>query len=221
MWLRGRRRWLGYLIALAAVVLAGPSGASTPVRRRNYFRAPNSGEETHGVTMSTPFTTDEVMVVRRAILTGFYGEIDKKKNDRLRRSSSRIASKLHEEEDEVEEKQAEAGENRQERVRTGTGITRSARGRRSGPGERSPKAPDDDESDHRSDPEVDPIPAETPPGVSTRMLIGWPLPGRGRNRHGSALFHAVSAHKSTCWLELETRRAVDEILYPFSSAATI
>src|SRR3989442_6540563 len=72
--------------------------------------------------MSTPFTSDKVMGGRGADLTGFYGEIDKKKNDRLRRSSSRIASKLHEEEDEVEEKQAEAGENRQERVLTGNDI---------------------------------------------------------------------------------------------------
>jgi len=152
--------------------------------------------------MSTPFTTDEVMVVRRAILTGFYGEIDKKKNDRLRRSSSRIASKLHEEEDEVEEKQAEAGENRQERVLTGNDIDASARGRSLGRGERSQKAPDDEESDHRSDPEVDPIPAKTPPGVSTRMLIGWPLPGRGRNRHGSALFmpyRRINPHAVLNW----------------------
>src|SRR2546427_11556114 len=98
------------------------------------------------------------MVVRRAILTGFYGEIDKKKNDRLRRSSSRIASKLHEEEDEVEEKQAEAGENRQEGVLTGNEIDASARGRRLGGGDRSQKAPDAAESDHRSDPQGDPIP---------------------------------------------------------------
>src|SRR5207245_4692044 len=135
-----------------------PSGASTPVRRRNYFRAPNSGEETHGVTMSTPFTTDEVMVVRRAILTGFYGEIDKKKNDRLRRSSSRIASKLHEEEDEVEEKQAEAGENRQERVLTGNEIDGSARGRSLGGGGRTHRGPEEEEWRDRSDPGVDPIP---------------------------------------------------------------
>src|SRR2546422_3986294 len=151
----------------------------------------------------------------------FRKKSQKKKNDRLRRSSSRIASKFHEEEDEVEEKQAEAGENRQEGVLTGNDVGASARGRSLGRGERSQKAPDDEESHHRCDPEVDPTPAKTHPGVSTRMLIGWPLPGRGRNRHGSALFHAVSAHKSTCWLELETRRAVDEFLSPFSSAETI
>src|SRR6266566_526053 len=58
--------------------LGGSESPSAPVRRGKYFQAPNSGEETHGVTMSTSFTTDEVMVVQRAILTGFYGEIDEK-----------------------------------------------------------------------------------------------------------------------------------------------
>src|SRR5213596_1048031 len=99
-----------------------------------------------------------------------------------------LASKFHEEEDEVEEKQTEAGENRQERVLTGNDVNASARGRSLGRNERSQKAPDDEESDHRSDLEVGPIPEETPPGVSTRVLIGWPLRGRVQNRHGSALF---------------------------------
>jgi len=42
------------------------------------FHAPNSGEEAHGVTMYTRFTTEELMAVQQAILTGFYGEIDEK-----------------------------------------------------------------------------------------------------------------------------------------------
>src|SRR5438445_7613260 len=32
------------------------------------FQAPNSGEEAHGVTMYTPFTTEELMAVQRAVL---------------------------------------------------------------------------------------------------------------------------------------------------------